>query len=304
MHARFLPAILIAAILAAGPVCAAVPPDAEAVAVMPEPDAVLPEQEPERPQQVPAAAAVAQEPAYGPATLKITLTSGDQLKKDQESTYILALLGPDGKPVAAEALEDRASAKVDVLIVDSSLTDYHHVQPAAGKEPGTWVVSFTPKTDRGYHIFADVWPKDGAPQFVPAYVEGASPCAGGCCPEKTVADTAKFCGYRATLEFSEGPEAGKPARGEISIIDADAEQMKGLEPMGGAYAHVAGFYEGCTAAVRGRTTGAAPQGEADRGSSPLSFTLNPPQAGFVKLFAHLRTEGREAVLPFGVDVEK
>ena len=50
--------------------------------------------------------------------------------------------------------------KLHLLIIDSSLSDYHHLHPTINKKTGAFVFEFTPKRQGNYQIWADVTPID------------------------------------------------------------------------------------------------------------------------------------------------
>ena len=55
------------------------------------------------------------------------------------------LLTASGKAIAPEDLLVTQTRKVHLLIADRGLTDYQHIHPIPGHEPGQWVFEFTPK---------------------------------------------------------------------------------------------------------------------------------------------------------------
>ncbi len=271
------------------------------------PDIPDPEATPERPQQnlktKPAPAEHAMEP-YGRPTLRHVLAPSSPLEKGKETSFTLSLKDKGGQPVTLDGLVERHTQKIHLLVVDESLTDYHHIHPVAGKEPGTYTFSFTPLTGYSYMLYVDVKPVDGTPQMLPVLVAGVEKC-NETCVDKAVVDKAVFGGNKASLSFaSKTLHAGKPARGELFLTTGDdSTPLKNLEPVMGAYGHIVGFYEGFGAVAHIHPLGKEPEQDTDRGASPLSFMLHPESPGFMKVFVQLRVDGKDVFLPFSIFID-
>lgn len=225
------------------------------------------------------------------------------LEKGREAQLTLHLEDADGKPVPSSALEESHGRKIHLFVIDESLADYHHLFPASGEGDGTYVFSFTPATDRNYMVYAGVQPAGGEAQMIPVLLSGAQPCDGPCV-ERAAVFSAEAGGVKASVSFDAAPvRAGSPVHAEISLTDADGKPLSDLEPCMGAYAHIAGFYEGFAAVAHIHPLGAEPQGGADRGASPLSFVLHPAMPGYLRYFVQVRRDGKDVFLPFGLFVE-
>jgi hypothetical protein len=70
----------------------------------------------------------------------------------------------------------------------------------------------------------------------------------------------------------------------------------------GAYAHVVGITETGNGIAHVHPMGEEPAADTDRGSSPLTFHIEPKQAGFLKIWAQLVIDGEEIFVPFGIIV--
>lgn len=270
------------------------------------PDIPDPESIPEQPMQNNVKAAPAghhEMEAYGRPTLKGVIASAAPLEKGVEAKVTLTLRDAGGQPVSMASLEERHTKKIHLLVLDDSMSDYQHIHPEAGKDAGTYTFSFTPHTAYSYMVFADVKPAGGTPQMIPVKLAGAEKCADPCV-DKAVVDAAVFNGNKARLSFAHKTlKAGTPARGDLFLSGDDNMPLKTLEPVMGAYAHVAGFYEGFGAVTHVHPLGAEPESDTDRGSSPVSFMLHPDNPGFLKLFVQIRIGGQDIFLPFSVYVD-
>lgn len=241
--------------------------------------------------------------SYAKATLRGAIALSSTLEKGKETQFTLTLRDAGGQPVPMSGLEERHTKKMHLLVVDASLADYHHLHPEEGKEPGTYVFSFTPHTAYSYIVYADVKPAGGSPQMVAVMLQGADACADACV-DKAVVDTAVFEGHKAYLAFAgKTLKAGEDARGELFITDDNDAPFTSLEPVMGAYGHIVGFYEGFGAVMHAHPLGKEPAAGTDRGSSPISFMLHPENEGFLKIFAQIRAGGKDIFLPFSVYVD-
>jgi hypothetical protein len=236
---------------------------------------------------------------YGPVTLGAILEPDGKVEKDKEASFMLTLLKKDRVPAAPDDLVERHTKKLHLLIVDESLNDYHHLHPEnAGNR---WRFSFTPKTAHNYRIWADVQVRDEAPQMMSMLLKGAQPCAESCVDDKAIT-TAEFSGNKAELSFAEGLVAGKPAEGKLSILSAESKPLENLEPVMGAYAHIAAFTADFGHVVHVHPLGKEPQNDGDRSAAPLSFMLHPEKPGVLKIFAQVKVDGKDIFLPFSVNV--
>lgn len=231
-------------------------------------------------------------------TLKAYITPEEPLKKGVEAHLTLSLKDKDGKPAGVEALEERHTSKIHLLVVDESLRDYQHLHPKAGKA-GTYSFSLTPATAHNYKVFADVKPVGGAAEMVPVLLAGRDPCADRCIDRKP-ADNAAVGKIKAVLRFDQKAlKVGTPAKGEVMLTDENGAPLKNLEPVMGAYAHIVGFYDNFMTVAHMHPLGAEPKDASARGASPLKFILHPQRTGFLKLFMQVRVDGKDVFIPFG-----
>lgn len=219
------------------------------------------------------------------------------------SRSITVRLADSKGPLGPERIDLAHTRRVHLLVIDESLADYQHVHPEPGNEAGSYVASFTPKTEHSYKIWVDVTPTGGAQAFVPVALKGAEACGAQCIDKKEVM-RAEREGLVFTLSFEEAPSAGKAVMGKLEITDASGKPIAQLEPVMGAFAHIVGFGEGRDNVVHIHPMGAEPKAPEDRGISPLTFHIEPATSGFVKLWAQIRLDGKELFIPFGFDVKK
>lgn len=70
------------------------------------------------------------------ATITASVTTKAPLQIGQKIEVILRLANKDGSPVLLSDLEEAHTKKLHLLIIDRSLTDYHHEHPQQRKHRG------------------------------------------------------------------------------------------------------------------------------------------------------------------------
>lgn len=71
---------------------------------------------------------------------------------------ILVLRTATGKPIGPADLAATASGRLQLLVVDPYLEDFQVTPARPGRQPGAWVLGFTPRAGGIYRIFADLTP--------------------------------------------------------------------------------------------------------------------------------------------------
>lgn len=235
-------------------------------------------------------------------TVKLTLEPASALEAGR-ATQITAKLNAlaDGKPLILDDLKEAHTKKLHLLVIDPSLSDYHHIHPVAGKNPGEYVFDFTPLKKDSYRVWADIIPAaTGKQEYVRA--DMGMPAKEKASIDKTTSMTATVEGYTFTLSLDGEPKAGAPVMGSVTVTKDD-QPFTGLEPVMGAFAHVVGFTEDYSSVLHVHPMGKEPSSESERGGPKLEFHIEPDKAGFVKLFAQVRIGGKDIYAPFGITVK-
>ena len=203
-----------------------------------------------------------------------------------------------GKPMGPDAFSIVHTEKVHVLGVDPSLTDYSHSHPQPAKTPGDWTFAFTPKFNRPYHFWLDVTPVGGTQAYVMVTVneKGASAPV-----EKNTSLVATIDDLSATLSFDAPLVVGQADMGHLEVR-RKGKPLAALEPVMGAYSHIVGISEDWTSISHVHPMGTEPTKASDRGGPAIDFHLEPQRAGFLKIFAQIKVDGRDVFLPFGTTV--
>ncbi len=238
----------------------------------------------------------------GASSLHAAAVGFDTLKSGQENTLTLKLTDAEGQPVPLDALQEVHTKKVHWLVVDETLSDYHHLHPVAGSEAGTYVAAFTPEKSGTYKVWTDVTPVDGSQQFLPVELKGTTPCTEPCVT-KTLSDKGETAGLTATLTFDKPLVVGSAAMGKVTITDKDGKPVADLEPVMGAFAHVVAFYDDFATVAHVHPMGAEPTADTQRGGPDLMFHLEPAKAGFLKIYVQINRAGQNVFIPLGVNVK-
>lgn len=219
------------------------------------------------------------------------------------AAHVIARLSStkNAAPVTPDDLQEAHTKKLHLLIIDSSLSDYHHIHPVAGKNPGEYIFDFKPLKKGPYHVWADITPRATNRQ---EYARADLIASGDKSPaivDKTPRNIAQIKDYTFTLRLDGPPVAGQAVMGSIRIAKA-GKPFTQLEPVMGAFAHVVGFSEDGRSVLHIHPMGAEPETDAARGGPVLRFHIEPETPGFIKLFAQVRIEGQDLFAPFGLYV--
>lgn len=239
--------------------------------------------------------------AAGPSTIRASIAPTRGLKVGEAADFTLSLLSKDGKPVTPAELQVAHTEKVHLLIIDPSLTDYHHEHPQPGSAPGAYTFMLTPEKAGEYKVFVDLLPVAANRQeyATASFTVAGTPAAN----EKVTNRTATVDGYTFALKFEqEQPIAGRPQRAWLTVTGADGKPFDRLEPVMGAFAHMVGFSEDRAEIVHIHPLGREPATAAERSGPTLEFQIDLATGGYKKLFAQVQIEGNPVFVPFGIDV--
>ena len=242
------------------------------------------------------------EPSAGAATIKSEILPNDNYAAGKTATAIVRLTGPGGKPVTLDDLTVAHTEKLHLLIVDESLTDYHHEHPVPAEKPGEYRFEFTPRFGGTYHVWSDLLPVGTGTQEYSKTRLKVSGTPGK--PQNTTNITAEVDGYR----FDWSSEEKKPLRvGESAVVKVrvtspGGEPFKGLEPVMGAYAHMVAFPKDLEGVMHVHPAGPEPTANTERGGPELSFHVVPEKAGYHKFYLQTQIGGKDKFAAFGVEV--
>lgn len=236
-------------------------------------------------------------------SVKAELVASATHTAGKTAAAVLRLTGKDGKPLTLDQLQVAHTEKLHLLVVDETLTDYHHEHPVAGEKPGEYRFDFSPRYGGTYHVWADVVPTGtGQQEYAKTLVKVQGPPA---TKDKALNTSADAEGYRfgLTTENNEPLQAGKATMVKIKASTPDGKDFAGLEPVMGAYAHMVAFPENLESVTHVHPMGKEPTETTERGGPDLSFHVEPEKPGFQKLFLQTQIGGREVYAAFGLEVK-
>lgn len=234
------------------------------------------------------------------APYQLTARTTRPLEKNLTQELEITLADAAGKPVELTALKTVHTKKFHLFLLDSRFDDYHHLHPVAGKKPGTYHVSFTPKTSGPYRVWADVTGAQGQ-FYVPAHLNH------GVVTPKLAATPSLHAhtdGYDFTLKLDGSLKAGAATMASITVIkQSDKSPVKDLQPVLGAFAHIVGFSSDMASLAHIHPVGAEPTTDNERAGPAIFFHMEPKQKGLMRLFAQFLIAGKDIFVPFTVRVE-
>jgi hypothetical protein len=207
-----------------------------------------------------------------------------------------------GRPVEITDLRLVHTEMIHLLIIDPSLTDYHHVHPQSTETPGEYRFSFTPLRSGPYRAWADVRPTlTGFQEYAMADIGPGAPV--GASVKRVVNVRAETEGLRFELQLdAPAIKVAQPTRAKVRIFDALGQPFTALEPIMGAFAHVVGFADDYKSIIHTHPIARGPLTSSDRGGPELEFQLYATRAGFYRLFVQIQTGGKSVFAPFGLEV--
>lgn len=238
-----------------------------------------------------------------PSTVRCEVLPVENRTAGKSIPTVIRLTGVDGKPLSLDQLEVAHTEKIHLLVIDQSLTDYHHLHPVAGDKPGEFRFDFAPRFGGTYHIWADLVPKaTGKQEYSRTTLNVDGPPATS---NNSINTTAEVDGYRfdLTTENAAPLYAGKSTIVKVKVTGPDGREFSKLEPVMGAFAHMVAFPEDLASVTHVHPMGAEPKTAAERGGPELSFHVESDTPGYQKFFLQTQIGGKDKFAAFGLKVE-
>lgn len=239
------------------------------------------------------------------ATIKIDVVpSNGGLVAGQSSTTVIRLTDSEGKPVLPKDLKTAHTEKIHLLIVDESLSDYHHEHPVQGDKEGEYKFTFKPKNGGQYTVFADLLPESTGKQ---EYTRTEVTVQGEKQPlDESAGVLAEVDGYKFQLS-AEGESVlrvGEATVVKVKITKPDGTPANNLEPVMGAFAHGVGFPSDRKGVVHVHPLGEEPTKASQRGGPELTFHIVPEHPGYMKFYVQVQIGGKNKFAGFGFKVNE
>ncbi len=237
-------------------------------------------------------------PAAKNTEARMELVSAPTLTKGQPATLAFRAVDAKGRALGPNELSTTFTEKLHTMVVDTSLRDYHHVHPQYDPATGLFLCSVTPQLSGRYMAWHDFTPT-GAAKAV--HVRTDLPSSNGVSLPPHIMPSSRASADGLNIELLASPplKAGADSGLRVRVTDDAGQAVERLEPIMGAYGHLAGFSADGRHFIHSHPLN--PLGEPLR-DGLLEFHLAPEQAGMTKFFLQLRHQGREVTLPFGQPV--
>lgn len=227
---------------------------------------------------------------------QIELVSAEPpLQQGKRSELAFRIRDGNGNPMPPESIATTHTHTLHTMVVDSSLTDYHHLHPHYDAQRGLYVAAITPRLSSAYKAWNDFTPVGAE---TPLHQPLELPAGNGiyalpaCLSPSRTADAG---GLHMALEPSDELEAGQAGTLRLRITDAHGTPVNALEPIMGAYGHLAGFSADGQHFIHSHPLTPL---EQPLSHGELVFHVAPEQAGMTKFFLQIKYQGQERVLPF------
>ena len=233
-------------------------------------------------------------------TVRAAIQMNQPLKAGQEASATLLLKRLDGQPVYPTDLIETHTKRIHLLLIDSSLTDFHHEHPTPTTTPGEYAFRLTPRKPGSYLAWADIRPtpmglQEHAATTIPAEGPGEQ------LQDRAVKTRAVVDGLVFELAFDQPTLlAARSINGRLRVSTADGTGFDQLEPFMAAFAHLVGFHEDLRNVLHFHPKGRPVLNEKARGGPEFEFILYASQPGFVRLFAQVQVGGVSKFAPFGL----
>jgi hypothetical protein len=236
------------------------------------------------------------------ATVTASICTDEPLRVGEEARGILKLTGLMGEPLLFKDLREVHTKKIHLLIVDPSLSDYHHEHPLPTDVPGEYAFRFTPRVAGSYRAYADVQPLlTGLQEYARSEIVSVAPSRETV--ERTYATSGEAQGLRYELTIDAKPiKVGAPASARVRVTK-DGQPFAALEPVMAAFAHLVAFREGGDVVLHMHPLESRALNPDDRGGPELAFRFFADTPGYYRLFLQTQVDGRAQFVAFGVDVE-
>ncbi len=235
-------------------------------------------------------------------TVRAAVRTDAPLTVGRPTRVSLTLTRADGSPVGPSDLIEVHTQKIHLLLIDRTLTDYHHEHPTPTGVVGEYAFTFTPGRPGPYRAWADVRPYPvGLQEYAMADLPASSDA--GAKVDETPATRADVGDLRFELVLPPSHVVvGRPTRVRLHVARRDGTPCTDLEPFMQAFAHLVGFDDDHATVVHSHPRGAPVLDPGRRGGPDLEFLIDALRPGFYRLFAQVQVGGEVKTAPFGVKV--
>lgn len=200
-----------------------------------------------------------------------------------------------GLILTPDTIDTTFTKKFHLMLVDQTLSEYHHLHPEYDSKTGLFTCQFTPRTSQPFTAWCDFTPKASgkavrALENLPATRSFSLPA------RISTASDVSTTGITAHVTSDTPLTMGTDSILRVELRDAAGQPISNLGPVMGAYAHLVGFSADKQHFIH--THPITPLGAPIRNGT-LEFHVSPEHAGLSKFFLQINHEGHEIFIPFG-----
>jgi len=237
------------------------------------------------------------------ASTTVSISTKKPLKIGEKADVVIKLTKKEGSPLLLTDLKEAHTKKIHLLLIDPSLSDYHHEHPEPTSKPGEYAFTFTPLKPGPYRVWADLVPVATDTQEY-AMTDITSTDKSEPITDRKVKMSVVVEGLKYEINFENSElKAGEAVLGKLKITSQNGKTFSQLEPIMGAYAHIVGFSEDYQTIAHIHPMGEEPTKSTDRGMGELEFHLIPSKSGLMRLFAQVQINGTDKYAPFTLNIK-
>lgn len=229
--------------------------------------------------------------------VRVVLDSPADWQKGEPYSGLLHLETLTNKILYPQDLAVTHTKKLHIMLINKSLSDYHHIHPVPLDGSEYWEFSFTPNANDEYVLFADFVPTQTRRQVIGR--EYILPSDHNFATDWNFSQSKEQGDFIITLHMPEKVSPNQAADLTLTIARRDGTPAK-LEKVMDAYGHLVAFQAGLQGMGHIHPT---PTGSEYEDVPELAFTFNTPISGKYRIWAQFKVDGVEKFVPFDLQVE-
>lgn len=222
---------------------------------------------------------------------------------EEPITLALILRDENGKVLRASDLMASHTQKIHVQAIDPTLQDYHHLHPTTKTADDTvFTTEWIPQTSGPYRLFVATTRADDG-QALAGSIDLPGPFQIDESVKLIPTNTAQIEGYQFILLGADRPLPSSTTQTLTLQVTQNDQGTTTLEPILGAFAHLAGFTQDGDQIIDANPVGPPVTDDTARAGPQIPFQLTLPRPGPYPLFLHVKLAGRVITVPFIVTAQ-
>jgi len=238
-------------------------------------------------------------------SLSLELKTTGPLRAHEANSIALRLTGSAADPAGPDDLVVSHSRRLHLILVDETGSDFQHLAPEPGNEPGTYAAPFRPVSSASYRAWvlavpastrltetlAAKLPGSDPPQIVAAPPEGSG--IEGLVSEREGLVVRLMAPGSGPLRI----QGGKTNLVQVHVSRSDGSPVRQVEPLWNAFVHLSLVSWDFDSVFQVHSVGGEILSSSLRGGPDFAFKLHPPEPGWWRLYLQLRFEERTLTFP-------